>query len=784
MQLSDQSETSRSHLTLWLAAWGVIWLAFYWPWVSGAVTIPWDGKAHFAPQIQFMAASIARGEWPFWTPNVFAGHPQIADPQSMLFSPPFVLLALFEPAPGPWVIDSVIFAMLLIAGVFVILFTRDLGWPTGPGLLAAIVFCFGAAMAWRLQHFGQVLSLAYLPPTLFFLTRALDSPDLARRLAYGALAGLIAAFIVLGRDQVGLLCLYILIAYTATRVLASRTSTLPRRLARAVPPLLVGGLVAVSLIVLPILFTLALAGQSNRPEISFEGAGAGSLHPALLLTAIAPNLYGAAGEMANYWGPPSFPWPGTGLYLAQNMGVSYIGAVPLLLLVMGTISGDLWQREIRFFSIAFVAVVIYALGWYTPAFRWAYEFLPGVSFYRRPADAVFLIGTLAAFLAAFTATRRLDAAHESAAAPRTQLAAAGLIVLALLGLAASVAFTVDRLPQALPVLGRSSSLVYFCSRRDTRRHPYRPHSPACRRRMPDRANRPRYRLEQRPERRVRPPHLHPHHARTGRQPANHRPPRSPGRSHQIAHATRPHRDGRPGLPLAEHPPHPQPRLDPWRQSRPPRPLCPRNRRRRHRSPWRTTQIHPPLPFLPLPLADLLGLRYIATGGPIEQIDKSLRTNPLPVAARTPDATIYENPGALPRVLFATRAISANFDEILRTGAWPTTDFETTVVLEDAPPAPATRRPGKIAIADYRNTRVTLSVDSPDGGYAILNDVWHPWWRAEIDAKPVEMLRANVLFRAVAVPPGKHTVTFRFTPLKNLLSRPTHDSSKVSKPDPS
>ena len=192
---------------------------------------------------------------------------------------------------------------------------------------------------------------------------------------------------------------------------------------------------------------------------------------------------------------------------------------------------------------------------------------------------------------------------------------------------------------------------------------------------------------------------------------------------------------------------------------------------------------PLFPSYRSPLADLLGLRYIATGAPIETIDKSLAANPLPVAARTPDATIYENPGALPRVLFATRAISANFDEILRTGAWPTTDFKTTVVLEDAPPATATRRPGKIAITDYRNTRVTLSVESPDGGYAILNDIWHPWWRAEINAKPVEMHRANVLFRAVAVPAGRHTVTFRFTPLRSLLS-PAPENSKVSKASPS
>ena len=31
-----------------------------WPWLSGRVTIPWDAKAHFQPQIQFLAQSLAQ----------------------------------------------------------------------------------------------------------------------------------------------------------------------------------------------------------------------------------------------------------------------------------------------------------------------------------------------------------------------------------------------------------------------------------------------------------------------------------------------------------------------------------------------------------------------------------------------------------------------------------------------------------------------------------------------------------------------------------------------------
>ena len=46
------------------------------PWLSGRLTIPWDAKSQFFPQVQFLASSLARGEWPWWSPNVFAGWAQ------------------------------------------------------------------------------------------------------------------------------------------------------------------------------------------------------------------------------------------------------------------------------------------------------------------------------------------------------------------------------------------------------------------------------------------------------------------------------------------------------------------------------------------------------------------------------------------------------------------------------------------------------------------------------------------------------------------------------------
>jgi hypothetical protein len=170
------------------------------------------------------------------------------------------------------------------------------------------------------------------------------------------------------------------------------------------------------------------------------------------------------------------------------------------------------------------------------------------------------------------------------------------------------------------------------------------------------------------------------------------------------------------------------------------------------------------------LSNMLGLRWIATRGELSAVGKNRQPEVLEEAGRFASGRVFENPDALPRVLFASQAVPADFEALLRTGHWPDFDLRRTVLLENAPGAHASPSvSGKAVLKSYRNTEVVLDTASEGPGWAVLNDVWHPWWFAEVDGAPAPVLRANGIFRAVAVPSGQHEVRFRFRPFAGTLN---------------
>lgn len=117
-----------------------VWVVLSSPWLSGRVTIPYDAKAHFQAQIQFLANALHSGQSPAWSPNIFTGSPQIADPQSMIFSPVYLIAAL-SPQPSFQLVDGFVLALLALGGIAVLALFRDRGWHPAGAVLAALCIC-------------------------------------------------------------------------------------------------------------------------------------------------------------------------------------------------------------------------------------------------------------------------------------------------------------------------------------------------------------------------------------------------------------------------------------------------------------------------------------------------------------------------------------------------------------------------------------------------------------------------------------------------------------------
>ena len=86
------------------------------------------------------------------------------------------------------------------------------------------------------------------------------------------------------------------------------------------------------------------------------------------------------------------------------------------MLGFGVVRGLLWAREIRFFTVAMALTLLYALGKYTPVFHLIYDFVPGVTLYRRPADATFVFCALLAMRRGLSRASLADRHGPAAAA--------------------------------------------------------------------------------------------------------------------------------------------------------------------------------------------------------------------------------------------------------------------------------------------------------------------------------------------------------------------------------
>jgi len=86
------------------------------------------------------------------------------------------------------------------------------------------------------------------------------------------------------------------------------------------------------------------------------------------------------------------------------------------------------------------------------------------------------------------------------------------------------------------------------------------------------------------------------------------------------------------------------------------------------------------------------------------------------------------------------------------------DFRDEAVITADDPIPPTAD-ADVALREYRDDEQRLDVRAPSATLLVSSEKLTPELAVTIDGTPAHIIPTNLLFAAVAVPPGNHTVVF-------------------------
>jgi len=716
-------------------------LLLLWPFFFQGKVLFWGTPlTQFYPWRELAVEMLQAGQFPLWNHYVGSGAPLLANHQTAVFYPLFVLYLLF-PTEQALVYEVAIH--LALAGLFTYFYGRGIGLGRPGALVAGLSFMGSGFLISRLGFPSMVAAAAWLP-LLFLLTHRLVRAPSPQRLA--ALGIVIGVQFLAGHAQlwyysvwgIGLYAFYLGWRWGGIKGCVRSASLLAG-----------AGLLGISLAAVQLLPTAEMALISQRRGgAEWEFAMTYSFWPWRFITLLVPDFFGNPAH-GNYWGYANY-WEDCG----------YIGVLPFILACWALL---LWLKKekargfvlLPFFLALIPLSLLLALGKNTPVYPLIFRYVPGFGFFQAPSRFLYLYTFAMAVVAGIGMDSLRVRPFPAGAAERLLVGGLALCIGAvtahILPLRIKETFALGLLRFA-PLLIASAALLRFYPRLGRRRWWLFPFlvgvdlllfgwgfTPAI---SPELYHLPtdtgRFFAAQKGPFRIYtfgPEEYHIKYERYFRF--------DDFGPEDVSYWKGMRESQIPQLNMFEKLEHARV-FDPLMVGR-------------YR---RLLDIIDEAPLgEALKLLGMLNVRYILSARPIPGLE--------PVVQRG-GYLIYENGRFLPRAYVVSRARRASDDEAaLAMVASPDFDPAEEVIVSAGGALPTQgHSPPRYAIQRlqylFNEVRIEIVVERP--GYLVLSQTWYPGWQVYVDGKLAPLLRANYALMAVEVGQGSHSVVFCYRPL--------------------
>jgi len=341
----------------------------------------------------FTRSELAAGRLPIWNPYFFSGYPLLANPQSLVFYPPAMLLRF---VPLGYALGLGIFLHLWWAGVGMYGLTRHQNLNRAAAYMSAITFMLGGVVVTHIEagHLEWIYTIAWMPWVIWGWQKTLF--ESGKRAAI--FAGVTTAMMFLGGGPRVMVCVVLMLVVLGVAwlidVIRSRAW---HSLLMSAGRLTLGGVVTLGSIMPQLLPTLEFTNLSSRSSgISLDCTLDFSL------TLLDLPMFGVAKISYDVF----LEWERNG----------YIGAIGVLFGLFGILFS--WRKMTLWKALLLAWVIVgflIGVGPVLPFYSWARNILPILSLIRQPFTLIVLMGFGAAGLAGVGAQTLCDHLKEERA---------------------------------------------------------------------------------------------------------------------------------------------------------------------------------------------------------------------------------------------------------------------------------------------------------------------------------------------------------------------------------